>query len=116
MNKFINTILGSIDGKKEWKSMELRAKALPNDYQVVYSEIKKYIWKSSGISTIEPFKRILELFEENAAQGNKVLDITGDDVATFCDELVRGEKSYTQDWHVKLNKDIAKKLNNKESK
>ncbi len=108
MNDFIKKIIGD---KKEWKAMEARAKALPRDYQVVYEEIKLYIWKSSGLGSLEVFKGILDLFEEGAANNKGVLEITGDDVAAFCDELLKGEKTYTEKWREELNNVIAKKLN-----
>lgn len=107
MSDFLKKITGD---KKEWKAMEARAKALPRDYQVVYEEIKQYIWKSSGLGSIEVFKGILDLFEEGAANNKGVLEITGDDVATFCDELLKDEKTYTEKWREKLNNDIANKL------
>jgi DNA-binding ferritin-like protein (Dps family) len=110
MNKFLKKIIGDIGDKKEWKAMERRAKALPGDYQVVYDEIKQYMWKSSGLESTDVFKGLLDLFEEGAANGTQVLEITGDDVAAFCDELVRGEKTYTEKWRKTLNRDIAKKL------
>jgi len=39
-----------------------------------------------------------------------VLEITGNDVASFCDELVKGEKTYFEGWREKLNRGIAKKI------
>ena len=110
MNKILDTIIGSLEEKREWRSMVKRSKALPNDYQVAYKEIMQYIWSSSGISTIEPIKVLLDLFEESAANGKDVLEITGNDVAAFCDELIKGEKSYFEDSRKKLNDRIAKKL------
>ena len=110
MGKVIDTILGGLEEKKEWRAMETRAKALPHDYHVAYSEIKRYIWNSTGISTVEPFKVVLDLFEESAANGKQVLEVIGDDVAAFCDELVRGEKTYFEGWREKLNRNIAKKV------
>lgn len=112
MNDFINKIVGDIEGKKEWKALEARAKLLPADYQVVYTEIKDYVWHG-GTGLMDPtnlFKRLLELFEEGAASGKQVLDITGHDVAAFVEELVRGEKTYMDEWRQKLNQNIAKKL------
>ena len=111
MRNFLKRIIGDFENKKEWNAMEARAKELPRDYQVAYNEIKKYIWKSSGLGSIELFKGLLGLFEEGAANGKGVLEITGDDVAAFCDELLRGEKTYTEKWHEALNRDIAKKPN-----
>jgi len=107
MNDFLKKIIGD---KKEWKVMEARAKALPKDYQVVYHEIQQYIWKSSGLESIDAFKGLLDLFEEGAADGRKALEITGNDVAAFCDELVRGVKTYVDKWRETLNNDIAKKI------
>lgn len=110
MNNLLNIVLGDLEGKKEWRAMEARAKALPDEYRIAYNEIKHYIWKSSGISTMDVFRVLLDLFEESAANGQHVLEITGNDVAAFCDELVKDEKTYAGDWRKKLNQTIAKKL------
>lgn len=107
MTDFLNKIIGD---KKEWKAMEARAAALPHDYRVVYGEIKNYIWKSTGLGAIDVFKGILDLFEESAANSQKALAVTGKDVASFCDELVKDKQTYGDDWRDKLNSDIAKKL------
>ncbi|MCL5407587.1 MAG: DUF1048 domain-containing protein [Patescibacteria group bacterium] len=111
MNDFLKKIIGD---KKEWNAMETRAKALPHDYRVVYDEMKQYIWKSSGLDAINILKGILDLFEEGAANGKRVLEITGSDVAAFCDELLRGEKTYTEKWREALNRDVMEKLGSKE--
>ncbi len=112
MKDFLKKIIGDFEDKKEWNAMEARAKELPRDYQVVYGEIKLYLWKGSGLlsSSIDIFKGLLDLFEEGAANGKGALEITGEDVAAFCDELLRGEKTYSENWREKLNYNIAKKL------
>ena len=51
---------------------------------------------------------LLDLFETGAAEGKRVLDITGEDVAAFCDELLRHAKTYTENWREALNHDILK--------
>lgn len=112
MSDFLNKILGDLEAKKEWKAVEARAKTLPEEYRVVYDEIKHYVWQG-GAGVVDPsnlFKRLVELFEEGAANGKHVLDITGDDVAAFVKELLRGEKMLTEDLQEKLNQTIAKKL------
>jgi len=105
-------IIGDIGEKKEWNAMETRAKTLPHDYLVVYNEIKRYLWSGAGPldSSINIFKSLLELFEEGAANGKRVLEITGNNVAAFCDELLRGEKTYAESLREKLNRDIREKL------
>jgi DNA-binding ferritin-like protein (Dps family) len=110
MDNFLKKIIGD---KKEWKKMEARAKALPGDYQVAYSEIKNYMWKFSagnGMDIVVILEGLLGLFEEGAADGKRVLEITGKDVAAFCDELLHGAKTYTENWRKSLNSDITKKL------
>lgn len=110
MNRFLEKIIGDLEGKKEWRQTEARAKALPKEFSTAYNEIKKYIWTTSGIETITPLTNLVDLFEEAAANGKKVLDVIGSDVAAFADELVRGEKSYFEKKRQQLNKDISKKL------
>lgn len=34
-----------IEGKKQWRAHMARVKALPPDYQIVYKEIQKYLFK-----------------------------------------------------------------------
>lgn len=67
-----------------------RAAALPDDYRVVDAEIKRYV--------------------SNLADGRRALEVTGDDVAGFCDELLRNARTYTQDWREKLNRTVHEKL------
>jgi DNA-binding ferritin-like protein (Dps family) len=53
---------------------------------------------------------LIDLFETGAAAGKRVLEITGDDVAGFCDELLKNAKTYAEDWRSRLNREIAEKL------
>ena len=110
MNKIIDTIVGNLDEKREYKKNEARAKALPAEYAEAYKEIKNYIFRTSGVYTMEPLKSLVDLLEEAAAEGKNVLEVTGPDVAAFADELVRGEKSYQDKERTKLNANLAKKL------
>ncbi|ADU29336.1 DUF1048 domain-containing protein [Evansella cellulosilytica] len=109
----IDKIIGELNEKREWKAMEKRAKALPKDYCNAYKAIQKYIWTSGGPTDWQDIKRIfggiLELFEEGAAEGKKVTDLTGDDVAAFCDELVKDSKTWMDKYRTKLNETIWKK-------
>ncbi len=98
--------------KKEWRSMGARAAALPRDYRIVYGEIKQYMFKftsGDGMDTVAALKEILDVFEASAAEGKHALDVTGEDVAAFCDQRLRGT-SFTDTWRASLNRDVAKKL------
>ncbi|MFA5134259.1 MAG: DUF1048 domain-containing protein [Patescibacteria group bacterium] len=110
MNNFFKKVTGD---KKEWRKMEARAKALPNDYRVVYNEIKKYMFRFSaggGMDLVVILKDLLGLFEESEANGRPVLSITGKDVASFCDELLKSAKTYPENWRNALNQNVMKKL------
>ncbi len=110
MTNLLTKILGD---KKEWKAMEARANVLPRDFRLVYGEMKSYMWRftaSDGMDVVAILKDVLGLFETSAAQGKSVLDVTGEDVAAFCDERLRGTTSYLDKWRAPLNRDVAKKL------
>jgi DNA-binding ferritin-like protein (Dps family) len=53
---------------------------------------------------------LIDLFEDAVANGRSVLEVTGEDVAGFCDELLRNARTYTGDWRKALNRDIMNKL------
>ena len=83
--------------KKEYQEMMTRVKALPEEYQFVYEKMTKYMWNFAGGDGFDMLKvqyDLIDLFEEGAAEGKSVLDITGEDVAAFCDELLRNAKTY----------------------
>ncbi|MDV2686832.1 DUF1048 domain-containing protein [Alkalihalophilus lindianensis] len=106
-------IIGSLEDKREWKAMEARAKALPSEYCNAYKAIQKYMW-TVGVGPTDwkdssrIFRNILELFEEGAVEGKKVTDLTGEDVAAFCDDLVKDEKTWSDKYRKKLNDTIGR--------
>lgn len=86
-----------IEGKKEWRAHMERVKALPKDYQIVYKEIQKYIFKVGTVElrdSIDLLSGIIDFFEDGAALGKGVLEVTGSDVAGFCDDLIKESKTY----------------------
>ena len=99
--------------KRKFRQMQKRAKALPAEYAFVFNKIQRYMWMHSGGSGMDMlpiFTDLLDLFETGAAEGKRVLEITGEDVAAFCDELLRNARTYTQNWRDDLNRDIMRKL------
>lgn len=102
-----------VESKREYKQQMARVKALPEDYQYVFKKIQQHMWMfaaGAGYDMMKIHYDLIELFEEGAADGKHVLEITGEDVAAFCDELLRSAKTYTEDWRESLNRDILKKL------
>lgn len=99
--------------KREYKQHIMRVKALPEDYQFVLEKIQAHMWMfvvGDGYDMMKIHYDLVELFEEGAAGGKHVLEITGEDVAAFCDELLRSARTYTEGWREKLNREIMKKL------
>ena len=99
--------------KRRYRQMEARAKALPEEYGFVYRKIQHYMWSHAGgdgMGMIPILADLLELFEAGVADGKRVLEVTGADVAEFCDELLRTTKTWTANWHEALNRDIARRL------
>ena len=85
-----------IQGKREWRALMRRVKALPQEYRFVYKEIQKYLFKVGPVELNEGtglLSGIVGLFEEGAALGKGVLDVTGSDAAAFCDELIKGSNT-----------------------
>lgn len=116
MTQFLKKLLGD---KQDWKRMEARAQSLPSDYQLVYTELQQYMWRftaGDGMDIIAILKNVLDLFETGAAEGRRVLDLTGPDVASFCDELLRNANTYTEHWREELNRTVATKLRSEEKK
>ncbi|GIF01441.1 DUF1048 domain-containing protein [Paractinoplanes rishiriensis] len=85
-----------IEGKKQWRAHVARVKALPPDYQIVYKEIQRYLFKVGPIDLLDSdlLPGIVDFFEEGAASGKGVLAVTGTDVAAFCDDLIKDSRTY----------------------
>ncbi|MEN2766082.1 DUF1048 domain-containing protein [Ornithinibacillus xuwenensis] len=102
-----------IEGKKEWRAHVSRVKALPQDYEIVYKEIQKYLFKVGPIELSEDFgllSEVLSFFEESSAAGKDVLEVTGTDVAAFCDELIGDSKTYADLYQESVNEKVNKAM------
>ncbi|MEL4105472.1 DUF1048 domain-containing protein [Oscillospiraceae bacterium WX1] len=102
-----------IDSKRAYKLQMARVAALPEDYRYVFKKIQSHMWmfaSGSGYDMLKIHEDLIDLFESGAAEGKPVLEMTGEDVASFCDELLRSARTYTEDWRATLNRDIQKKL------
>jgi len=114
LKKFIELIIGDLESKKEYKAFMKKVNALPKDYEFVFKKIQKYMW-NFGYGFGEEIINLYELFEASAAEGKHVLDVTGEDVAAFADELMAlskldGESGITLGEQVELNKEIETRV------
>lgn len=102
-----------LESKREYKEQMARVDAMPEDYQFVFKKIQSHMWmfaSGTGYDMMQVHYDLIELFESGVADGKKVLEITGNDVATFCDELMKSTETYTENWRDKLNREVSNKL------
>ncbi|WP_433414452.1 DUF1048 domain-containing protein [Microtetraspora malaysiensis] len=94
-----------IEGKKQWRAHMARVKALPSDYQIVYKEIQRYFFKVGPIDLHDGplLSGIIDFFEEGVAAGKGVLELIGNDVAAFCDDLVKDSRTYADIYQESIN-------------
>ena len=87
-----------IEGKKQWRAHTARVKALPPDYQIVYREMQKYLFKVGPVDLTggHLLPGIVDFFEEGVADGKGVLELIGNDVAAFCDGLIKDSRTYAE--------------------
>lgn len=105
-----------IQSKREYKEQMARVEALPKEYQYVFKKIQERMWMfaaGAGYDMMKIHDDLVELFEAGATDGKGVLEITGEDVAAFCDELLRSARTYTEDQREAFNRDILKKVGKK---
>ena len=110
----LNVIRSIRASKKEHLRHMQRVSNLPEDYRFVYQKIQDYIWSFAGGSGMDMLKTqydLLDLFESGAIENKHVLEITGKDVASFCDNLIQDNTLWTKKLRKRLNHKINKKLN-----
>jgi DNA-binding ferritin-like protein (Dps family) len=104
-----------IEGKKEWRAHMARVRALPQDYQIVYKEIQKYLFKVGPVELTEGtglLSGIVDFFEEGATLGKGVLEVIGSDVAAFCDDLIKDSKTYADIYQESIAQEVSKAMKN----
>ena len=114
MKKFIELIIGDLESKKEYKAFMKKVNSLPKDYAFVFKKIQKYMW-NFGYGFGEEIINLYELFEASSAEGRHVLDVTGENVAAFADELMAiskldGESGSILGGQVELKKEIESRV------
>jgi DNA-binding ferritin-like protein (Dps family) len=85
-----------VEGKKQWRAHVARVKSLPPDYQIVYKEMQKYLFKVGPVSLSDGplLPGIVDFFEEGVVEGKGVLELIGTDVAAFCDDLIKDSPTH----------------------
>ncbi|ALO67976.1 hypothetical protein AS189_17650 [Arthrobacter alpinus] len=85
--KWIETVTGSLEQKKQYKANKARMQALPPPYRTAVEAIERYLMYFGAISKGDVLITMLEdlgdLFEQAAADGTPVRDIVGADPIEF---------------------------------
>lgn len=119
IQEIIVSIQDAIEGKKKWQAKwrahVARIKALPQDYQIVYKEIQNYLFKVGPVELTDGtdlLSGIIDLFEEGAAMGKDVLEVTGRDVAAFCDDLIKDSKTFADILQESVDQEVNQAVKN----
>jgi DNA-binding ferritin-like protein (Dps family) len=84
--------------------------------------MQKYFFKVGPVELTdgtELLSGIIDLFEEGAALGKGVLEVTGSDVASFCDDLIKDSITYADIYQKSVGQEVKKairKVTNKTKK
>lgn len=114
INKFLDTVIGMREEKKEYREFKKKMNALPKEYRIVLEQIEKYMWNfAADGSMMQVIYTVYEMFEEAIADGKDVLEVTGDDVVAFCEGIMQALEVNRWDNKIKnkLNDKVSKKLN-----
>ena len=92
-SKWIETLTGSLEQKKQYKQDKARIDGLPDPYGTVAKALHRYLMYAGGITDgdtlITMFGDLADLWERAAADGTPVRDIVGDDPVEFAESFAR---------------------------
>ena len=113
---FIKLIIGDLDKKRAYKKLMKRVNALPKDYQFTFRKIQQYMYRVGSpdgdvtiFTDLTMFRDLVDLFETSSAEGRAVLDVIGNDIASFSDDFIRAARengNQSKDARQKLNEEI----------
>jgi DNA-binding ferritin-like protein (Dps family) len=91
--KWIETITGSLEQKKQFKQYAARVEALPEPYRAAAKALQRYFNYYGGITDgdtlLTMFGDFADLWERAATDGTPVRGIVGDDPVEFAETFVQ---------------------------
>ncbi|NEN07734.1 DUF1048 domain-containing protein [Diaminobutyricibacter tongyongensis] len=91
--KWIETLTGSLEQKKQFREYKARVEALPEPYRASAKAIERYLMYTGGVvdgdTLITMFGDFADLWERAAADGTPVREIVGDDPVEFADAFAQ---------------------------
>ena len=111
--KWIETVTGSLEQKRQYKQYRVRIDALPEPYGTVAKALQRYFMYSGGVTTegetaLKMFDDFAELWERAAADGTPVRAIVGDDPVEFAETFAQSYigKHWTDKERARLTKAV----------
>ena len=92
LTRLIETVYGPIEQKRRWQRYKARKERLPASYHTAIDALERYSHyfghgtAEGGLSMLED---LADLFEQSAANGTPVREITGEDPVEFADAFLR---------------------------
>lgn len=115
--KWIETLTGSLEQKKQYKQDKARIDALPEPYGTAAKATHRYLLyyggSVDGDTLITMFGDLADLWERAAADGLPVRDIVGDDPVEFAETFAQAYGG--AQWIDKERTRLAKAINEAES-
>jgi DNA-binding ferritin-like protein (Dps family) len=91
--KWIESVTGSLEQKKQYRQYKVRINALPEPYGSAAKAFERYFMYYGGIvdgeTALKMFDDFADLWERAAADGSPVRAIVGDDPVEFADTFVQ---------------------------
>ena len=93
VSKWIETLTGSLEQKKQYKQDKARIDALPEPYGTAAKAMHRYLMYYGGVTDgdtlITMFGDLADLFERAAADGTPLREIVGDDPVEFAETFAQ---------------------------
>lgn len=114
--KWIETITGPLEQKKQFRRDRARIEALPAPYRDVAKAVQRYLTYYGGVTDgdtlLTMFGDSADLWERAAADGTPIRDIVGDDPVEFAETFAQ---AYTgTQWIDKERARLVKAIDNAE--
>jgi DNA-binding ferritin-like protein (Dps family) len=91
--KWIETLTGSLEQKKQYKQAKARLDALPEPYRGAGNAMHRYFLYYGGVTDgdtiVQMFVDLADLFERAAADGTPVREIVGADPVDFAETFAQ---------------------------
>ena len=91
--KWIETLTGSLDQKKQYRRYKARLEGLPEPHRTVAKAIERYLLASAlvtdGDTIVTMFGDLADLWERAAVDGTPVREIVGADPVEFAENFAR---------------------------